>query len=359
MQSLAELRQHEISMDGGAFVRLAKLYGGERGNISNALAAAQRTRSPERVTEVLKSVVPAGSIAIGSPSPWGSELAGFKPMLDGFIALLRGRSVFFRLFDDRAFARVPMHSAFALQTSDATGHIVGSGKAKPVSKMDFRAAAIEPAKAVAMIVVSEELLRDTSAASEAAFGTALRGAVADVVDRQFLDVIGQGISPQAATATPTDDLKTLLDIVNTTGSGRLYWLMQPILANTMSTLVALNGNRLFGDMTPSGGTLCGLPALVSAQVPAAAGSPATDSLWLIDASGIAADTEQIQLRMSRQAMIEMADDPAGDATTGEGLSNTALVSLWQQKMVALMAEVYFAAHRLRRAAVGVLEGISW
>ena len=62
------------------------------------------------------------------------------------------------------------------------------------------------------------------------------------------------------------DLRGLLNTVNLTGAGRLYWLMRPTVANLMATLLATNGNQLFPGMTPLGGEMLGLPALVSRSV---------------------------------------------------------------------------------------------
>ena len=206
--------------------------------------------------------------------------------------------------------------------------------------MDFSGSNLEPSKAAAQVVVTEELLRDTGPAAEAAFGRELRGAVADAVDQKFFDLIGQSLPPISATADPYADAEVALDNVNLTGSGRLYWVMQPQLANALATKVATNGNRLFPELSPTGGQLAGLPALVTNQLPAAAGSPIATALWLIDAT------------------VQMDTAPAGDAVAAVALG-TPLVSLWQENLVALLAEVRFAAQRIRPNAVAVIEGAAW
>jgi hypothetical protein len=202
-------------------------------------------------------------------------------------------------------------------------------------------------------------LAATGAGAEAAFNRELRGGVADVVDSHFFELIGQGLTPQTASAASDADLQAMLDVVNTTGSGKLYWAMRPAMANRMSTMLTAGNIQAFPTMTPVGGTLAGLPAVVSTQVPAVSGSPVSNSLWLIDASGIAADSTEIEVRMSRQAAVQMDTAPTGDAVNPVGLGSTTLVSLWQQNLTAILAEVRFAALRYRANAVAVLEGVAW
>ena len=231
-----------------------------------------------------------------------------------------------------------MRTRIAAQVTNVSGRIVRPGAPKPVSRLDLSAAVLEPVKAVAQVVVTEELLAATGPSSEATFNRMLRGGVAEVVDQEFFAIIGQNLTPRAATANPLDDIETLLDDVNTTGAGALYWAMAPTTANAMSAHLATNGNRMFPEMTPVGGALLGLPALVSTAVPAA-GSPATNTLWLIDASGIAGDTTEVEVRMSRQALVQMEDNPTGDAVWAVPLGTTRLVSTWQENLVAIEAEV--------------------
>jgi hypothetical protein len=360
MRSLAELGQQDVLMRGGEWIRLVRHFAGARGIAANALEDALQARAPQRVTDVLRAVVTAGSSSIGSPSAWGDELVGYRQLQAGFLESLRGRSAFFRMLSDSAFARMPLRTAIAFSTSNATAYIVGAGRPKPLTKLAIAASVLEPIKACALMVVTEELLRATGTAAEATFARELRGAVSDTVDAQMFEILGQGITPQAASANPYDDLEALLDVVNATAGGRMYWVMEPALANAMSCKVATDGNRLFPDLSPVGGTVLGLPALVSGQVPAAAGSPAAgNSLWLVDASQVAADAEGIGVRMSREASLEASDTPTGDAVTGVGASVTSQVNLWQENLVGLLAEVYFGLTRLRHSAVAVVEGMTW
>jgi hypothetical protein len=357
MKSMVELGERDLLQRGFDFARAVKYYAHAKGRMQDALAYAELTRKPDdRVVALLRAAVGAGSTSLGSPSPWGDELVGYRALQDGFYESLRSRSAFFRLLGDGSFSRVPMQTRVGISTTNATGWIVGAGKPVPLTRLNIAPGAMDPIKAASLMVVTEELLEAAGPAAEALFGRELRGAVADVVDREFFSIIGQGITPQTATANPLTDLQTLLDLVNATSGGRLYWLMSPKTANIVATQLTAGNALMFPNMTPTGGTLVGLPVVVSTQLPAAAGSPVTNSLWLIDGTGIAADAEGVEVEMSRESTVQMEDAPTQDAVAGTG---STVVSLWQTNSVGLLAKVYFAALRLRTNAVAVLEGIAW
>jgi hypothetical protein len=134
--------------------------------------------------------------------------------------------------------------------------------------------------------------------------------------------------------------------VNGDGNGNqsLFWLMHPANAKIAATMPVL-----FPNMTPSGGEMFGVTALVSNAVD-------NDSIVLLDADGIGADAGPITLRSSDQTDIEMAETPGSDASTGV---DATLTSMFQTNGVALMAVCNFAVEKLRSDAVAVLQGVSW
>ena len=358
MKVLADLGAQDTALRGAEFCRVVRHWGAARGSPTDALELAEQSRAPSRVVEVLKATVGAASTALGSPQPWGDQLVGYQQLTNGFFEALRGRSAFFAMLQAGALSRVPLKTRFSVATTDATAWIVGAGRPVPLSSVNFAAGALEPAKAATLIVVSEELLRSAAPGAEGAFGRELRGAIADVVDRTFFDLIGRAVTAESATASPDADIKTLLDLVNTTGNGALYFLMRPALANAMATLRDPGGWRVFPDMAPIGGSIVGVPALVSAQVPDTGGSPSSNALWLIDASGIAANADAIEVSMSRQATVEMSSTPGQDAVDPDP-PTAPNVSLWQTNSVGIMASVWFGAEVIRSGSVATLEGISW
>ena len=243
MRSLNELAGQDAAMRGAEFCLLAKRFAAQHGSIPNALDVAEKQHTPARVREFLKAAVTAGSTSLGSPSAWGDELVGYKPLAEGFFASLRSQSVFFRLLGDAGFARTPMRTRIAMQVSSLTGSLVRPGQPKPARKFDLTAANLEPVKAAALLVCTDELLAAVGPAAEAAFGRELRGGVADTVDAAFFDIVAGGVVGSAATADPDANIQTLLDAVNTTGAGLLYFAMRPATANLMATLRATGGQK--------------------------------------------------------------------------------------------------------------------
>jgi hypothetical protein len=199
-----------------------------------------------------------------------------------------------------------------------------------------------------MIVVTEELLRSTAPGAEASFGKHLRAAVAATLDSDFLATVAAGATVTLATASPMADLRNLLNTVNTAGAAhRPYWIMVPTVANLMSTLTWANGGRLFPEMTPTGGTILGLPPWSRPAPSTSAGRPPS----IVSCSSTA--------RASRQTWgVSRSTWAATRPLIGAGASGP-LVSLWQANAVGLLAKMYYAALKFRSNAVALLDGIAW
>ncbi len=107
------------------------------------------------------------------------------------------------------------------------------------------------------------------------------------------------------------------------------------------------GGRAFPEMAPTGGSMCGIPCVVSDGVGAG-------TLGLIDCAGIAGDVEGVELKTARHATIELEDAPDSPATAA-----TVAVNLWQRGLVGLMPHVYFGAERLRDSAFAYISDVQW
>jgi hypothetical protein len=127
----------------------------------------------------------------------------------------------------------------------------------------------------------------------------------------------------------------------------LFFVAAPDVAKFAST--AYDNGFIFPAMSPMGGELLNLPCLVSSVLP-----PGT--LYLLDASQIAADMGSIEVRASAQADIEMLLDPTGNSATPVG-ANT--VSMFQSNCVAARSTVFFGCESMQNNAVSVLGGIEW
>ena len=182
MRSLQDLGDQDRSLRSVEFGHLVKSFAAARGSWAGAALIAEQTRSTPRVVEVAKAAIGAAGPGTGQ---WGSELVGYRLLASGFLDSLRSRSAFFAMLP--GLARVPLQTRLGILTTNATAWIVGAGKPIPLSKLAFAAGpSLDPIRAAALIVVTDELLRSTAPGAEASFNRELRGAVADVVDNTFL-----------------------------------------------------------------------------------------------------------------------------------------------------------------------------
>jgi len=331
----------------GALGEIARLIAIAGGNLVQAAYIGQNTRASAIVSTVLKAAVDAGTT---SDPDWAKPVAEYGDIVGAFVEALRSRSVFARVLADGA-VRLPLKTRAAVVTANASAWIVGEGLPVPVSGMALAGQSLEEKKAAALIVLTSELVRSTSPSARTLIDVSLKAAVADTIDAAFVDAITDGITPIAATGTTAvtalADLRAMLDIVNTTGTGSLVWAMGADIANRAATLASASGDLVFPAMGPSGGEMFSVPAVVSSAV-------LSGQLLLIDASGIAAQLETISVSVADQASLQMSTTP--DSPPG---TSTVLESLWQTNKVALLARAFFGAEVIRPGSVAILDGVEW
>jgi hypothetical protein len=106
--------------------------------------------------------------------------------------------------------------------------------------------------------------------------------------------------------------------------------MSPKLAAKLG--LRAGGRGAAADLGARGGSLAGLPAIVSAACQASSDG---HTITLLDAGSICTVDEGAELALSRQATVEMDTAPTGDTTTPAAAS-TAMVSLFQTDSVGLI-----------------------
>ena len=267
---------------------------------------AEQNRAPDRVVRILKSGnIPAGTTTV---SDWAAAAQGdYGASISSFFESLRSTSVFFRLLNDNALRRVPLRQRVGIVSGGATGWIIGEGKPARLSKLMLRNGVLEPVRAAAMVVMTDELWRNVSTAGQTTFAKELKGAVGQVVDAKFLELIFESSTDGSETISSAGadnddvltDLRAALLAVGSTSTSALYWVASVDVAKRASAL----GPALMPAMSSSGGEMLNLPCLVSSAVD-------EGSLYLIDASRIAADVAAVELRASTHASIEMEAAPS-------------------------------------------------
>lgn len=356
---------------GVAFARYARVKG-----IAKLDGESPRTIAKELYGEdspvygiLAKAAVPAGSTQAGN---WAANLVGEETSIFAdFVEYLRPQTILgkFGANGVPALRRVPFRVALVGQTAGGSGYWVGEGKAKPLTAFDFERNTLEPTKVANIAVVTEELLRDSSPSAEAIIRDQLAAALRERLDIDFINPakaavanvspasITNGVTPIPSTGTTADavrnDLRLLFSafIAANNAPTAGVFVMRSTTALALSLMVNALGQAEFTGISMEGGKLSGLPVIVSEYVPEGYVILANASdIYLADEGGVNVD-------MSREASLEMADNPAHDSTTPTAA--TGLVSLWQTNSVGFRAERTVNWARRRTSAVAVLSGVAW
>jgi HK97 family phage major capsid protein len=266
---------------------------------------------------------------------------------------------------------VPFQTQLVAQTGGSTAYWAGQGRSKPLTESAFaETVTLGIAKVTGVAVVTDELVRLSTPAAEATILRDLGRAVAQAIDETFIDpsqVAVAGISPASITsgATPTassgssvaqidSDLGATIDALVAAGSdlSTAQWVMHPRTASFLSRLRGTGGSLAYPAMSALGGTLAGLPVLVSANVPVGATTGEPTIIALIDGDGVLlADDRDAVLTVATSASVEVDTAPTSDAR--------ALASLWQMNMVGLRAERFVNWMPRRSGAVQYISGVTF
>ena len=368
----AQVRLSEKLDKGIGFARLAKVKALAKLDGESVSTVAKNLYGEDSTVYgvVTKAAVPAGSTLDGN---WASPLVGEgTDIFADFVEFLRPRTILGRFGDNGipGLRRVPFNVPLIGETDGGEGYWVGEGKAKPLTRFGFERNILDIYKVANIAVVTEELLRRSSPAADALLRDRLAAALAARLDIDFVNpakAAVPGVSPASITngVTPVtavgvggaDDIRadiralmgTFIAANNAPTTG--VWIMGSTTALSLSMMVNPLGQPEFGGINMTGGNFAGLPAIVSDYVPAG-------MVVLANASDIyLADEGGVQVKMSDQAAVEMADNPAHDSTTPTGA--TSMVSLWQTNSVGFLAERFINWARRRPSAVAVLTGASW
>jgi HK97 family phage major capsid protein len=359
--------------DGIAMAQVVKFLGRAQGNRYEALELAKNTVGVDsRVVAVLKAAVSAGNTGNAG---WAGNLVGEETSVYAdFIEFLRPQTIVgrFGLNGIPSLRRVPFRVPLIGQTSGGSGYWTGEGKPKPLTKFDFSRITIEPLKVANIAVVTEEVLRDSSPSADAIIRDQLVAALRERLDIDFIDPLkaaSAGVSPASITNGVTSiassgndadsvraDIKALfgLFIAGNNAPTNGVWGMPATTALALSLMQNPLGQSEFPGLSMTGGTLFGLPVIVSEYIP-------TDSdgavVVLINASDIyLADEGGFAVDISREASLQMLDNPTNDSVTPTA---TTMVSLWQTNSVGFRAERTINWARRRTASVAVLTGVNW
>lgn len=342
-------------------VELARELYGESSGTYNALAAAR------------KSAVGSGAAVAGN---WAVNLVSDETKIYAdFLEYLRPMTILgkFGVGAIPKYTGVPFDTPLLAQTAGGSAYWVGEGLPKPLTNFGYSRTSMPPLKVATIVAVTEELLRRSSIQADQLLRDQLAAAVAERLDIDFVDPakaasagvspasIAYGVSPISSSGNDADavraDIKSaMLAFVaasNLLTSG--VWIMAASTALSLSLMRNPLGQKEFPDITLLGGTLEGLPVIVSEYMPTVTAGGYVElvnarDVWVADEDGIAID-------MSREASLQMDNAPGTqNALTGAG---TSLVSMWQTNAVAFRAERFINWVKGRSTAVAVISAVNW
>jgi HK97 family phage major capsid protein len=314
---------------------------------------AEQRGAPARVTDILtKTNIPA---ATTSGSGYVAPIAGcYALAISAFLGSMSNASAFFSILNLGAggFTVVPFNLRAGIVTAGATGFVIGAGRPTPLSRLTLANGLLTPHTVASLMVTTDEVLNDVSAAGQTLFSNELKAAVGVEVDQLFIDDCATtGIEDISGSSSDAGNVRAALfnalSIISPTQRSRIFWIGA---RDTVLTLACMSANDLvaFPEVGIDGGTLLGRPLLVS---------DACDSgkMYCIDASRIAANADEIAMRTSTSASIEMSDAPTNNSATPTAAS---LVSMFATNSVALLCSVRVACELLDTDAVVVITGLA-
>jgi len=335
-----------------AFIRYCQAKAFGRGDSMKELAFAQQWEdsTPEVIT-VLKAAVAAGTT---SDAVWAGPLAPIKPLSDAFLSLLRPATILGKI---PGLRNVPFNVSVPVQTGGGTYTWVGQGAPKPVGSLAFSTITLGITKCAGIIVITEELARNSSPAAEDVIRQDMINGIAAFLDVEFTDptkAAVAGVSPGSITngvtaitsagTTPANartDIQALINAMTAAGISTVGAVLIMSETNAAALGASLNalGQDLFPGLGSTGGRAMGIQVIASQS--------AANNVILIQPSTVLfADDGGVSIDISREASIQMDGAPAAvpDATT-------VYTSFWQMNYVGLRAERFVNWKRGRTAGV--------
>lgn len=359
---------------GIAFARLARVkalaHTGNAGTRDEVQIAQNLYPGDEQLVKALHAQRAAVAAANTGSATWAGNLIneGGVAFAD-FVEYLRPRTLYGQI--SGRFRSIPFDVPVLLQNSGGTAAWTKEGAAKPVTSWGYNRTKIGPLKVTAIAAATNEMLDRASAAADTLIRDELARAVGETIDGTLISA-SAAVSDESpagllngTNATSLDgdgtifgvrcDIATIMKtmVANNLSVAGAFWVMPETTAVDLALATNEVGGPAFPGMTPTGGTLAGLPAFTSQYVPVDSNGATValirgDEIYLGDEEGII-------VKASDQASILMADNPTMDSTTPTA---SQLVSMWQTNSTAFLVE-RFLNWQKRRAQALVWANVNW
>jgi HK97 family phage prohead protease len=346
-------------------VRCKALARDEQADVARIAEREYAGRDPRLVQMIKAGEVPAMTTTAGGD--------GFIPAESGFgdyAEFLRPETITgkFGIAGIPPLRRVPFRSGLVSMDAGSVGYWVGEAKAKPLTMIDSSRTHLLPLKTAAIIVLTMELVRDSSPSAEMAIRTDMTQAIVTRIDRTFIDpavVAVAGVSPAsitngqpniASSGSDADavrlDLRSLFALFDAANNPASQAVLVMSKTNARSLGFAVNplGQPDFPGMSVNGGSLLGVPVIASDHAGDIVALISASDVYLADEGGVAID-------MSTEASLEMSSTPAQHADGTP--AGAAMVSLWQGNLIGFRAERTINWGHRRAVTAPYLTGVEW
>jgi HK97 family phage major capsid protein/HK97 family phage prohead protease len=340
---------------GTAFIRGVMAIAASKGNKMQAVEIAKQWKDTTPEVELwMKAAVTPGTT---TDPLWAGALVQIQNLTSEFVELLRPATIIGKIAGLR---RVPFNVQVPIQTAGGTYGWVGQGAPKPVTKLAFSTDSLGISKAAGIIVLTQELVRLSEPSAEAIVRADMIAGIAQFLDAQFIDpaiAAVANVSPASVTngtvaITSTNayaDIHALASWFASNGiplSG-LALIMSETNAFTMSMIRDGNGNRLFPNMSATGGQAEGIQVITSQTA-------MTNVIMLAPQYILMADDGGVSIDVSTEASVQMDSAPMSPAD-----ATTVYRSFWQDNLVGIRAERFINWKRVKVAAVKYVSGAAY
>jgi HK97 family phage major capsid protein len=259
------------------------------------------------------------------------------------------------------FRRVPFLIRLLKSAGEAVGYWVGEGKMKPLTRNVLIPTALSADVVAAIQVFTVEAIRFADPITEAVFQRDLVRGIVTRLNQTFVDPAAasvSGVSPASITngVTPIASVNDpVADISNLFGAylGDFETAIIMTDGRTAARLAAATnsaGVTAFPGASARGGDILGVPLVITR------GSP-------VDSSGgqiVMTDTQQVSVALG-DLRIDKATGAAleMESATGDPSAATVLVSLFQNDLVALRAEIDANWEVAREGVVALVNGVNY
>lgn len=325
----------------------------------------------QKMQGLMKATVEAGTTL---DTTWAAPLVDYQNFAGDFVEYLRPRTILgqFGTGGIPSLNRIPFNVRIAGQTTGGQAYWVGEGAPKPLTAFDFNDTELRWNKIATIAVLTNELIRFSDPSAERLVRDGLAAAVIERADIDFVDPakaavanvspasITNGIVGITSSGNTAEDIRADVAalwapfIAARNAPRNAVYLMDSTTALALSMMQNPLGQSEFPGLTLNGGTFMGVPVIVSDYLPVDSGG---GMVVLLNASDIwLADDGQVTIDASREASLQMLDNPTNNSATG---TPTTMVSMFQTNSTAFLAERFINWQRRRASAVSYLVDVNW